>query len=139
MGFFNKILKGLGFEDEETIEEKKPKQKEKKQKAKTKVIASYDLNKFEEELNNKREEIPEKKEEKTEEEVTNPSFIVVKVSQQENIQEVIDKIKTGQKVIVNIEDMAQADITRSLDFLTGAVYALNLTMEKLDNKIYLIQ
>ena len=80
MCFFNKILKGLGFEDEETIEEKKPKQKEKKQKAKTKVIASYDLNKFEEELNNKREEIPEKKEEKIEEEVINPSFIVVKVS-----------------------------------------------------------
>ena len=61
MGFFNKILKGLGFEeDEEKPEKVKPvKTKEKKEKLKP-DFASFDLNKDNIDLT---EKVEEKKEE----------------------------------------------------------------------------
>ena len=134
MGFFNKILKGLGFEDEEEEIPKKQKVKEKKVK-KENVTASYDLGKlaeFEENLQTKVEEPQENN--------NQPSldFELVKVKSQIDVQSVVQKIKQGQKVLINIEQLSQADITRSLDFVSGAVYALGLNLKKVDEKLYLI-
>ena len=66
-------------------------------------------------------------------------FEVVKVKSQSDVQNAVQKLKEGIKILINIEQLSSADITRSLDFLTGAVFALNLKMQKLDDKIYLIQ
>lgn len=137
MGFFNKILKGLGFEDEDVEEPKTKKIKEKKVKNNTKVTASYNLNELEEE---KQPETKEKIEEiQTEKKQEQSEFEIVKASSQEDIQEVVKKIKSGLKVLLNIENLTSADLTRSLDFLTGAVFALDLKIQKLDERIYLIQ
>lgn len=137
MGFLNKILKGLGFEDEEESQPKEIKVKEKKEKKqKSNVGATYNLNELEEE---KKEEVV--KEQVIEEKQINesPEFEVVKATTQEDIQQVVLKLKMGAKVLLNIEKMSQEDITRSLDFITGAVFALNLKMQKIDDKIFLIQ
>ena len=136
MGFFNSFLKGLGFEDEE--EPKKVKVKEKKDKKEKKVTASFDLNKFEDEALDKKEEV----EETTVEEQTpntQNAFEIVNVSSQVEVQEVVNKLKRGDKILINLSKLSGSDLTRSLDFLTGAVYALNLGMQKVDGMVYLIQ
>jgi len=134
MGFLNKILKSLGFEDEKKY--KKPKKiKEKKQKTNKNITASFNLQK---------DEIEEKplkhnyEQEKIEHE-ENIGLEVVKVKSQPEVQAVINKIKNGGKILINIENLSKDDIVRSLDFLSGAVFALNLSMQKIDDKIYLIQ
>ena len=123
MGFLNKILKGLGFEDEETLEiNKEPKEVIKKdKKKKTPINASYDLNKVSEnglDDNKLNQQISNK--ESCDVEESSLDLVVVKVKSQEDIQNAIQKIKAGAKIIVNIEALSSEDITRSLDFLTGA-------------------
>ena len=139
MGFFDKILKGLGFEDEEPTVQKEPKVKVKKTKKPNSVTASYNLNDLEKEQVKEKEQTI--KENETVEESTNETtdFEVVKVISQEQVQMVVNKLKVGKKVLLNIENLSGNDITRSLDFITGAIYALNLKMQKLDEKLYLIQ
>ena len=133
MGFFNKILKGLGFEDEEEHAPVKQKPKQKKVKQEN-VTASYNLEKY--------TEVEEKNHEKDVSQEENPpsvEFEHVKVISQVDVQNVVQKIKRGQSVLINMELMSTADITRSLDFVSGAVYALGLSMQKVDDKLYIIR
>ena len=137
MGFLNKILKGLGFEDEE-YEEPKPKIKQKKDKKNNNISASFDLNNIndEPEKDSKIEDNSVKQEQQTN---GSGSFDVIKVQSQADIQSAVQKLKNGAKLLINIEGLVESDIVRSLDFLTGAVFALNLKIQKIDEKIYLIQ
>ena len=134
LSFFNKILRGLGFEDEEEDMPKKQKVKEKKVK-KENVTASYDLGKLADFEENAQIQVEE-----PQENTNQPSldFELVKVKSQIDVQSVVQKIKQGQKVLINIEQLSQTDTTRSLDFVSGAVYALGLNMKKVDEKLYLI-
>ena len=140
MGFFNKILKGLGFEDEEEEIVKQPKaKKSKKNKKQSNVNATFNLNETSEiEKETTEEQIEEKILENTNQN-DSLEFEVVKVKTQTDIQIVINKLKLGTKVLVNIENLSHEDIVRCLDFLTGAVYALNLKIQKIDEKIFLVK
>ena len=140
MGFFNKILKGLGFEDEEVEAPKKQKLKGKKPKKET-VVATYNLNEFENTINKKTAQIKDEKTEQIDEINKTPEleFELVKVKSQTDIQMVVDKLKGKRKVLLNVDGLSSADLVRSLDFVTGAVYALDLNMQKVDDNLYLIQ
>ena len=140
MGFFNKILKGLGFEDEEEEIVKQPKaKKSKNNKKQSNVNATFNLNETSEiEKETTEEQIEEKILENTNQN-DSLEFEVVKVKTQTDIQIVINKLKLGTKVLVNIENLSHEDIVRCLDFLTGAVYALNLKIQKIDEKIFLVK
>ena len=141
MGFFNKFLKGLGFEDDDTQNQEITAKKKKKEKVKNNsMYASFDLN-----------EPEQKKEDKKEEEIeninvseqkvlqTDSAFSIIKVKSQVEVQNVVEKIKNSERVLINLSGMSGADITRSLDFLTGAVFALDREMQKVDGNVYLIQ
>ncbi len=147
MSFFSKILKGLGFEEEEEKtpkKEKKVKVKEKKEKL-TPNFASFDLKNEENIVENKEkiagQELEENVEEnKTEQIETSASTLdIIKVQNQVEVQKIVDKLKRDEKVIVNMLALSETDLTRSLDFLTGAVYALDKTMQKVDEAIFIIQ
>ena len=139
MGFLNKLLKGLGFEDEEHNSVKVENKKVKKEKVKSKNsgYATFDLN--EEDKVNKIEAENNGKQNPKEEQQSEGGFCIIKVKTQVEVQGIIDKIKNGERVLINLTGMAGADITRSLDFLTGAVYALERTMQKVDGNVYIIQ
>lgn len=137
MGFFNKILKGIGFEGEE--EEISEKQKVKKQKNNNNVTASFNLQELTEDGENKIQENVQENDSSQTDITPNLGIEVIKLLNQTDAQSVVLKIKNGQKIIINLENLSGVDITRSLDFLTGAVYALNLSMQKIDEKIYIIQ
>ena len=142
MGFLNKLLKGLGFEDEEVEKPVKDK-KIKKEKIKTNgsSFASYDLNYEDQKIEkNKIEEsnavAPQSVEESHQ---SDGGFSIIKVKSQVEVQGIVDKIKNGEKILINLTGMSGTDIIRSLDFLTGAVYALDKIMQKVDGNVYLIQ
>lgn len=144
MSFFDKILKGLGFEGEENLEEpvKTKVVKEKKKKTDKSFNASFDLNKldeFEEKLKKEEQKQENISEVKQETKQGSSSFDIVNVSTQEEVQAAVDMIKHGHKILINMSQIKGGDLTRSLDFLTGAIYALNLTMQRVDGSVYLIQ
>ena len=141
MGFFNKILKGLGFEDEEESKEKPVKIKQKKVK-KNNVTATFNLDKYEDESDNIANELPQQNDAvnlQIENQSQKLSFEVVKVKNQTDVQNAVKLLSNGQMILLNVEQLSADDLTRSLDFITGAVFALNLKMQKIDEKIYLIQ
>jgi cell division inhibitor SepF len=54
-------------------------------------------------------------------------------------QEVADKFKEGQPVIMNIEGTDRAVARRLIDFASGICYALDGTMEKVATGVYLLK
>jgi cell division inhibitor SepF len=57
----------------------------------------------------------------------------------DSAQEIADKFKDGQPVIMNLEN-AERDVSRRLiDFASGLCYGLNGTMEKVASGVYLLK
>ncbi|MDE6967650.1 MAG: cell division protein SepF [Clostridia bacterium] len=52
----------------------------------------------------------------------------------EDIQKLIDSLKKKQSLIVDVTGLDSKDTQRYLDFLSGAIYALNGSYQKIDNK-----
>lgn len=141
MGLLDKLLKGLGFEGEEEQIPKEPK-KTKEKKQKQSVTASFNLNDdevMEEKIEPVIEEINEESVDNNKTSETSLDFELIKLNTQVDAQNVIKMVKEGKRVLINIENLSPADITRSLDFITGALFALDKTMKKVDEKLYLIQ
>ena len=144
MGFFNKFLKGLGFEEEESTA-KPQKQKEKRKKEEKKNWASYDLKNIEKEekqiekINIAKEDTIDKEEIKESQTSNKTQFEIVNVSSQVEVQSVVNRLKNGEKILINMSALGNEDKVRSLDFLSGAVFALNMTMQKVDGSVFIIQ
>ncbi len=56
----------------------------------------------------------------------------------EDTQAIIDNLKNRKPVIVNMEELEVDSAQRILDFLSGAVYALNGTMCKISRGIFVV-
>lgn len=56
----------------------------------------------------------------------------------EDTQNIIDNIKNRKPVIVNMEELEIECAQRILDFLSGAIYALNGTMSKISRGIFVV-
>lgn len=52
----------------------------------------------------------------------------------EDIQKLIDSLKKKQSLIVDVSNLDPHNTQRYLDFLSGAIYALNGSYQKIDNK-----
>jgi len=137
MGFFDWVMHGLGFETtEKTKKEKKDKRTktvegedkyanfnlhEKIQEdsaAKANVNASSSLNNFGIQANS--------------------NIIMVEPKSMSEIQQVVDYLKQGQSVAVNLEGLSAADMERILDFLSGAIYGLNGSIHRWHGDLFLL-
>ena len=56
----------------------------------------------------------------------------------EDTQHICDNVKNRKPVIVNMEDLEVDCAQRILDFLSGAIYALNGTMSKISRGIFIV-
>lgn len=56
----------------------------------------------------------------------------------EDAQEICDNIKENRAVVVNLENVEYETSQRIVDFLSGACYSLNGSIQKISNKIFLI-
>lgn len=116
MGFFDKMLKGLGFEGEQKQPKEKP---EKKQTTVTHtgLGAKYDLSKTED----------KKPEPKT-----------YAPTNQVEVQEILGVLKQEKAIVVNLENLSKSDYMRALDFVSGAVYFVGGKIQKLSEKMFFL-
>ena len=57
----------------------------------------------------------------------------------DSAQEIADKFKDGQPVIMNLEGTERDVSRRLIDFASGLCYGLNGTMEKVATGVYLLK
>ncbi len=131
MGFFNWIMNGLGFEGDN-----------KKKKKSTEVATEDKYANF-----NLHERV--KGETNTAESFAATSFnnfgiqsesniILVEPKSHKEIQQVVDYLKQGQTIAVNLEGIAQADSERILDFLSGALYGLDGSIHRWHGDLFIL-
>lgn len=56
----------------------------------------------------------------------------------EDAREIADRLKAKRAVVVNLEKLDIDDAVKALDFISGAVYALEGEIQKVSNGIFLI-
>ena len=64
--------------------------------------------------------------------------VIIKPECYEDAQEICDQIKTKRPVVVNLEKLDKDTARKIVDFLSGAVYALDGSMQKVSNGILLL-
>ena len=133
MGFFDWVMHGLGFEGKEK-KDKKSKQVAVKEEDK---YANFNLH----------EKVGEAETQPAQ--TTMPNFanfglqtesdvVMSEPRSQKDIQQVVDFLKQGQTVAVNLEGISEADSERILDFLSGAVYGLNASIQRWHGDLFLL-
>lgn len=136
MGFFNWVMNGLGFENE-----KKPK-KDKKQEESTDKYANFNLH----EASSKEESLAN---EQSPSGFNNAGFnnfgiqaesniIMVEPKNHGEMRKVIDYLKQGQTVAVNLENISEEDSQRILDFFSGAIYGLDGSIHRWHGDLFLL-
>ena len=138
MGLFNWIMSGLGFEGE--TKEKAPK-KEKAGKVEVKEEDKYaDFN-----LHEKIEASAKEDEALASNNTYNnygiqaeSNIIMVEPKNFKDVQQAIDYLKQGQIVQLNLGSIDEADSTRILDFLSGAIYGVNGSIHRWHGDLILL-
>jgi len=69
----------------------------------------------------------------------NKDIVILDISENEQKYEVIDQLNNGSSIITNFEKMETNDSKNSLEFefISGGIYALQASIEKLSNSMYL--
>lgn len=119
MGFFDKLLQGLGFEGEE---EEPKKAKPKKEKVAQTARGQYVLS-------NKEETAVEKPTQR---------FYDVAPKSQEEVQMAVDFLKNGQSVRIDFTALPESAVFRAMDFVQGSAYALGIVPQKLAEKVFML-
>ena len=65
-------------------------------------------------------------------------MIVYQPKSNEDTQDIIDNLKARKPVVINLEEMDNDIAQRVLDFVSGAVYALNGNIKKVSKGIFVI-
>lgn len=66
------------------------------------------------------------------------NIIMVEPKTHKEIQKVVDYLKQGQSVAVNLEGLVDADRERILDFLSGAIYGINGSIHRWHGDLFLL-
>lgn len=119
-GFFEKVLNLFGFEAEEVVEEtelaaasEEPVKRESKEtRERAKLVSLANANK-------------------------SMKMIIVEPMGFEEVQMIVDHLKNKQTVILNLEETEKSIARRIADFLGGAIYALDGSMQKVSGSILL--
>lgn len=70
---------------------------------------------------------------------TSPMKVVlVEPTSYDEVQSICDDLKSKKPIIINFEDMDKDIARRMVDFISGAVYALDGTIQKVSNGIVLV-
>lgn len=63
--------------------------------------------------------------------------VIYSPSTYEDVQLLIDHLKMREQVIVDFSDINQTSVCRILDFMSGAIYALNGSIRQINKNIFL--
>ena len=137
MGFFNWVMNGLGFESD------KKAKKDKNEAENTDKYANFNLH----ETGEVAEEVS------VQNQVPNglnsagfnnfgiqteSNIIMVEPKNHGEMRKVIDYLKQGQTVAVNLENISSEDSQRILDFFSGAIYGLDGSIHRWHGDLFLL-
>lgn len=137
MGFFDWVMHGLGFETTEKKDKKVKKDKKNKSVENEDKYANFNLH----------EKVEGNAPQTTNSNVSgfgnfgiqaNSNIIMVEPKSYGEIQQVVDYLKQGQTVAVNLEGLSSNDMDRILDFLSGAIYGLNGSIHRWNGDLFLL-
>lgn len=135
MGFVNWIMNGLGFEGKEENKSKKTKTKTVEQEDK---YAEFNLHEKIAGETNAPEVAPTAQNFAGFGIQTESNIIMVEPKTHKEIQQVVDYLKQGQSVAVNLEGISSEDSMRILDFLSGAIYGVNGSIHRWYGDLFLL-
>lgn len=64
--------------------------------------------------------------------------VIVQPETFDDAQDICDHLKCKKPVVINLEEVEKESAQRIIDFLSGSVYALDGTIQKVSNGIFLI-
>lgn len=64
--------------------------------------------------------------------------VIMQPDKFEDAQDICDHLKNKKPVVINLENIQKEEAQRVIDFLSGAVYALDGNIQKVANGIFLI-
>ena len=70
--------------------------------------------------------------------VTSSKMVITEPQCFDDVKEISDHLKDRRSVIVNLETVTKEDQRRIIDFLSGATYVIDGSMQKISSLIYLI-
>ena len=70
--------------------------------------------------------------------VSSSQMVITQPNCFEDVQEVGEYFKNKKSVIVNLENVTKEDARRIIDFLSGAAFIVDGTLQKISNLIYLV-
>jgi len=133
MGFFNWIMNGLGFETE-----KKEKKKNKTEVQETDKYADFNLHEKVDTSVQTNESVPTSNGFGNYGMQAESNIIMVEPKSFKDVQQAIDYLKQGQIVQLNLGSIDEADSTRILDFLSGAIYGVNGSIHRWQGDLFLL-
>ena len=136
MGFFDWVMHGLGFENTGS-EKKNKKDKRSKTLVQEDKYANFNLH---EKVAGEGVQTPQMNSSTFGNFgiQANSNIIMVEPKSMSEIQQVVDYLKQGQTVAVNLEGLSSADMERILDFLSGAIYGLNGSIHRWNGDLFLL-
>ncbi len=132
MGFFDWVMRGLGFEDKDK-KDKKTKTVEENDK-----YSNFNLHERVAGETNSFDTMPTGTNFNSFGLQPESNIIMVEPKTHKEIQQVIDFLKQGQSIAVNLEGIADEDRMRILDFLSGAIYGLNGSIHRWHGDLFLL-
>ena len=66
------------------------------------------------------------------------NVIITEPRTNEDLQNIIDNLKKGEAVIVDLQSVANDSSQRILDILSGAVYGLSGSLERLKDRMFIL-
>lgn len=131
MGFFDKILSAIGFENDDETSSKPS--KEKKSKKENITNAKFDLSKNQEPQDKELSRFGSNRQEKKEEDLE-----VFTPETQSEIENILIKVKNGENVLINLSAFSDEDRIRALDFVSGALFILLKNIKRVEGTLFLI-
>lgn len=110
MGFFDRIMKGIDYKRSQPQFENQPQ-----------AAAPYEGAKQFSGVQN-----------------TTRDFLMFTPASYDDVEIVIDHLKMQQSVIINLKEIKAATAQRILDFISGAIYSLDGSIQPIENGLFLL-
>lgn len=70
--------------------------------------------------------------------ISSSKMVITQPTAYEDVKEIADYLKTKKSIIVNLENISKEEARRILDFMSGATFMAEGTIQNVSERIYLI-
>jgi|AntRauTorcE11897_2_1112592.scaffolds.fasta_scaffold00001_357 cell division inhibitor SepF len=132
MGLFDAILQGFGVEDNEQPKQRTVIKPRRKQTTSNNKYETFNLH----ERDNQENKTINTNQINLANQSKNLAIFAPKTHQ--DIQKIIISLKATESCIVNLQNISESDSMRALDFFSGAVFALNGKINRIQGDLFLV-